>query len=398
MKQAVILAAGEGQRLRPFTANRPKVMIKIAGKPILQYVVEALKNNGITDIIIVCGYKKEHIYDYFEEDEDLRKGIRYVEQDKQLGTAHALKCAENLLGEEFLVLPGDNIIEKETIKGISSGKDWAMLVSRQETPLRNTIVGIDGGLVQKPLNYSSLRDDASKEEGIHFVNTGIFRFDNRIFNYIKDELDMPDAVNSALNGGIEIKASITDNTWLDLAYCWDILHINSIMQERNEAGIAGILGKNISIEGKVRIGEGTHIYPNCYIKGPVVIGEGCEIGPNTCITSSTCIGDNAVIGAFAEINNCVIGSDVTIESGVFLQDSVVDKGCQIGKKSLFCSGEVEVSINYGSKFVRAGSMIGANCAIGCGVSAAPGAIIGNRVKIEPFKQVKGILPDESIVV
>jgi NDP-sugar pyrophosphorylase family protein len=96
MKQAIVLAAGEGQRLRPFTVTRPKAMLSIADKPILQYAVEALAENGIRDIVFVVGYRKEQVYDYFGSGEKLGVNISYVTQDKQLGTAHALAAAREV--------------------------------------------------------------------------------------------------------------------------------------------------------------------------------------------------------------------------------------------------------------------------------------------------------------
>ena len=103
MRQAVILAAGEGQRLRPFTVNRPKVMLSIAGKPILKYVVEALANNGIRDIVLIVGYKKEQVFDYMGSGEQFGVNLTYVTQEKQLGTAHALAQAKEAIKNDFLV-------------------------------------------------------------------------------------------------------------------------------------------------------------------------------------------------------------------------------------------------------------------------------------------------------
>ena len=99
MKQAIILAAGEGQRLRPFTTNRPKSMLSIADKPILEYVIEALAQNGIRNIVIVVGYKKEQVFDFIGSGERLGVDITYVSQDKQLGTAHALAQAKTMTEE-----------------------------------------------------------------------------------------------------------------------------------------------------------------------------------------------------------------------------------------------------------------------------------------------------------
>ena len=104
--KAVILAAGKGTRLDPFTVSQPKVMIDVANRPILEYVVESLVKNAIRDIVMVVGYKKEKIMSHFEDGGDFDAHIEYVTQGKQLGTAHALYAAKDLMDEEFIMLPG----------------------------------------------------------------------------------------------------------------------------------------------------------------------------------------------------------------------------------------------------------------------------------------------------
>ena len=135
MKQAVILAAGEGQRLRPFTVTRPKAMISIADKPILQFIVESLARNGIRDIIFVVGYRKEQVYDYMGSGEQFGVKISYVTQETQLGTAHALSQVKDMVENEFLVLPGDNLIEAPTIADFIDIKPEAVLVKRVNNPV-----------------------------------------------------------------------------------------------------------------------------------------------------------------------------------------------------------------------------------------------------------------------
>jgi glucose-1-phosphate thymidylyltransferase len=108
--QAIILAAGEGTRLRPFTMSKPKVMLPIGNKPILAYVVKALVDNGLNEIIIVVGYKKERIMSFFSDGSKFGAKITYVIQDKQLGTAHALLHVKPFIKEDFILLSGDNII------------------------------------------------------------------------------------------------------------------------------------------------------------------------------------------------------------------------------------------------------------------------------------------------
>ncbi len=208
MKQAVILAAGEGQRLRPFTVNRPKVMLSIADKPILQYVVESLAQNGIRNIVLIVGYRKEQVFDYMGSGEQFGVEITYVTQGKQLGTAHALAHAKEVIEKEFLVLPGDNLIGADTIAQFVAIKPEAVLVKRVDNPVRYGVVTIDRGkvveVVEKPERAIS-----------NIVSTGIYSFTKQIFDFIEPELGLPDVINNMIAQGYSIKTRETDGTWLE---------------------------------------------------------------------------------------------------------------------------------------------------------------------------------------
>ena len=128
--QAVILAAGEGRRLRPLTRNRPKCLIPVANSPILDYPIQALAGCGIRDIIVVVGYRKEHVIRYLDH---LDFPVQVVEQKKQLGTADALLHAEPLIRDDFVVVPGDNYIDAESIAKVRDQPN-AVLVKEHPYP------------------------------------------------------------------------------------------------------------------------------------------------------------------------------------------------------------------------------------------------------------------------
>ena len=148
IRQAVILAAGEGQRLRPFTVNKPKVMLSVADKPVLGHVVEALVKNGIRDITIVVGYQKEHLLDHFGSGENYGAEITYVDQPSQLGTAQALTQAKELVTGDFMLLSGDTLIEAATIADFCDAAPTALLVKRVANPERYGTVRTVGKLSQ----------------------------------------------------------------------------------------------------------------------------------------------------------------------------------------------------------------------------------------------------------
>ncbi len=396
MKQAVILAAGEGKRLRPFTVNRPKAMLSIADKPILQYVVESLAQNGVREIVLVVGYRKEQIFDYMASGDQFGVEITYVTQAGQLGTAHALLQAKSAVNEEFLVLPGDKLIEADTITQFVAAKPEAMLVKKVENPLRSAVVTVDEGVVKEAMRQERRASGPIREPGIYIVNTGIYAFTGEIFDFIEGEPNIPAALNRMLAQGKKISALETDTTWLDIVYPWDILSLNGAVLSRIQAKIGGTIEAGVSTKGLVSVAENTVIKSNSYIAGPVVIGRGCEIGPNVCILPATSVGDNVVISPFTEIENSVIGNDVSIGPGSIIQDSVIDRGCLIAGHFTASSGEAEVKIEQ-HHLVKVGAMLGEGCSLGSNVVALPGVIAGNYTQVQALKLISGQLPDRSLV-
>ena len=390
MKQAVILAAGEGERLRPFTVNRPKLMLSIADKPILQYVIESLAQNGIRSIVLVVGYKKEQVFDWLGSGEQFGVDITYITQKKQLGTAHALAQAKAVTEPEFLVLSGDNLIEADTIAQFANIKPEAVLVKRVDNPVRYGVVTIEGGkvrdIVEKP-----------KQPKTNMINTGIYAFTADIFGFIEAELNIPDALNNMLAQGYAINALETGGIWLDVVYPWDILSLNEAILRQIPAGLGGIIEPGVSLKGQVSVGKGTVIRSNSYIAGPVVIGDSCDIGPNVCLLPATSIGDNVVISPFTEIENSTICSDVNIGPGCILQNSVIDRGCIIKGQFTAYSGQTEVKIDDEHHLVDMGAMLGEGCNLGNSVAAQPGVIVGNYSQIQALKLISGRLPDRSLV-
>jgi len=392
-KQSVVLAAGEGERLRQFTASKPKVMIKVANKPILQYVVEALERNGIRRIIFVVGYKKEKIMDYFEDWKALGVGIDYVFQKHLLGTGDALKQAEDKTDERFLVLSGDNVIEEDTISDSElldvSENENAILIKAHKDVSKYGVVLVKNGLVKDIIEKPS-------EEISNLVNTGIYAFGEEIYEFLEEELTS--GLLSMIHQGKRVKACETHGAWLDAVYPWDILRLNDIVLRENPAKVEGKIERGVTIDGRVSIGKSSVIRANSYVKGPVIIGENCEIGPNACIFPSTSIGTDVTIGAFTEIKNSVLTDMGKIGSFSSIQDSIFDMGSYAEGGFIARSEEAEIEIGGEHHRVKVGAMVGEYCEMGSNVIAHPGTIIGNRCRIKSMKELSGKIPDGSWVV
>ena len=393
--KAVILAAGEGKRLRPFTETIPKVMLPVANKPVLEYVIDAVKNNGINEIIIVVGYKKEVIMEHF--DDYSGANIHYVVQNKQLGTGHALLHAKDHIKDTFIVLSGDNIIDNKSIsKLINDDSKYSILIKEHPNPSKYGAVFIEREnlreIVEKP-----------KEETGKFISTGIYKLPKTIFKKIEELAsrgiyDLSSTIQSIIDDGNKINTIIAD-LWRDIVYPWDLIQLNETMIKRTPLSLGGIIEKGVVIKNDVSIGKDTTIYSGCYIVGPVIIGEGCEIGPNVCIFPSTTIGNNSVIHPFSEVRNTLIMSNARIGSGSVIKNSVIGRGCIIKNNfsSMGGSSTIEIEGEY-KKLEKIGTMIGEDCNIESNVIVEPGKIIGRKCNITSLKIIRNNVPSNTKVM
>lgn len=391
VEQAVILAAGEGQRLRPFTVSKPKVMIPIANKPIMQYVIEAVAVDGIRNIVVVVGYRKDQVVDYFGSGEQFGVEIDYVEQTQQLGTAHALKQVKEKVHGRFLTLSGDNVIEPGTISTLIDVEQDTILVNEQENISKYGVIeaqdGIVTSIVEKP-----------KEAISHLVNTGIYSFGSEIFDGIEQETDLTSVIRNMIALGREVRICEATGAWLDVVYPWDMLKLNDFALAKTSPATGGTIESGVTMKGLVSVGKGTIIRSNSYIVGPAIIGENCEIGPSVCILPSTTIGNNVCIAPFTVITNSMIADGVEIGPNSTIQDSIMDRGSLLKGHFVAQSGETDIRIDDEYHRVRIGAILGEHCSIGDSVVTCPGVIVGNRSQIRALKVLDGSVPDESLVM
>jgi UDP-N-acetylglucosamine diphosphorylase/glucosamine-1-phosphate N-acetyltransferase len=395
-KKVVILAAGEGKRLRPFTETMPKVMLPVANKPVLEYVFDAVRKSGIEEIIVVVGYKKEVIMEYFKDYKNIK--IIYVFQDKQLGTAHALLQAKKYIKDSFIVLAGDNIIDPGSItKLIKNKAEYALLIKEHPHPSKYGVVVVENRgirrIVEKP-----------KEDIGRYISTGIYKLPRSVFTDIEQctsegAYALSSVIQSLVDKGNHIN-TIFAKSWMDIVYPWDLISVNDVMIQGTSESTSGIIEKGVTLKGSVSVGKDTKIYSGCYIVGPVVIGEGCEIGPNVCIFPSTSIGNNTVINSFSEIRSSVLMNDAHIASNSHISHSVIGKGCIIGNNFSTIAGKTIIEIENEFKRIEIpiGAMIGEDCIIESHVVVDPGKIIGRKCKINSMKHIIKNIYSESKVM
>lgn len=413
--KAVILAAGEGTRLKPITSSLPKPMIPIAGKPLLEHNLLGLKDAGIKEVLLIVGYKKEIIKEYFGD--GARKfglSITYKTQTEYLGTADATRYAESFVKEDsFLMMYGDLLVDpivfKKAIKKYQEN-DVKGLISliEVENPHNYGIISLDNQnivqkIVEKPPPEMNLGN---------LANAGIYIFDPLIFGAIKktelskrNEYELTDSMEIMIEelGGAIYGFSLKEDYWNDIGLPWQVLDANKYLLDKINTKIDGIVEENAIIKGKVIIEDGTIVKSGSYIQGPCFIGKNNLIGPNAYIRPGTSIQNDCHIG-MSEVKNSIVLSKSNIPHFNYFGDSIICDNVNFGAGTKVANlrldnGDIDVNIKekrINSTRRKLGTFVGPNVKTGINVSIMCGKKIGANSQIGAHTLVLEDIPPNSL--
>jgi len=369
--KAVIMAGGEGTRLRPLTCNRPKPMVPAAGIPIMEHIVSLLKNHGIVDIAVTLQYLPDHISEYFGDGDPFGVRMRYYVEHKPLGTAGSVKNAEEFLDDEFLVISGDALTDIDLSDAVSFHREKdamaTLVLKRVDIPLEYGVVitDHDGRIIrflEKP-GWGEVFSD-TVNTGIYILSPDIFRYfeKDRVFDFSKDLFP------ALLKDDRRMYGYITEDYWCDIGDINAYLQANyDILDKKAKVFVPGS-----EIKSGIWIGPGTRVEETAVIEPPCIIGAGCHIGDSSVIGSHTVIGDNCTIGERSSIKRSIIWKNSTIAGEVQLRGSIVCSRSYLGQGVSAFEGSV----------VGEFSNVGGRTLIRPSVRIWPGKSIGECTEVE----------------
>ncbi|MHA2254731.1 MAG: sugar phosphate nucleotidyltransferase, partial [Candidatus Heimdallarchaeaceae archaeon] len=310
--KAVILAGGKGTDLFPLTQTRPKPMITLLGKPILQYLIKELKEIGLTDILIVTGYKGEQIRDYFKKGSEFGVCIQYSDQGESEGIEAALLAAENFVKNEseFLLLFGDVVSEKGLMQRAlnafeNTQADMTMTLTLQGDTGDFGIVDIDSmGMVKK----AGIKK-ADPQSQSNYVDAGCFVIRTDIFEEINKKATLSQAINNRIEKGDKVAGAIWEKAWIDIGKPWNIIEANKLLLSKltvSKIAKDVYIAPNVELKNAVIINEGTEISSGTVLNGPLYIGPNSYVGNNVLIRNHCSIGKGSIVGFGSEIKNSVL--------------------------------------------------------------------------------------------
>lgn len=380
MKCAIILAGGKGTRMK---ADCPKVMCNVLFKPMISYVIDAVKEAGAEDICVITGYKHEEVEAYLSDD------IKTAVQEPQLGTGHAVMQADEFIkfhkDDEILILNGDGpLMDAETINKAydyhKSNRNAITLISAivDDTEGIGHIKRDENGVLLRIVEH---KDATPEEKKINESNAGCYWFNgadllyalgNITNNNVQNEYYLTDCLEILIGTGKNAGAYVAQNSEVILGANdrRQLNDLNTIMRRNINTklmldGVDIPCTDGVIIGKDVKIGNSTVILPNTIILGDTVIGSGCTIGPNTYIDCSS-VGDNVIL------DNCKI-LDSTVEDGVDAGPFVKVRANSTLKKGVHIGNFVEVknsTVGEGSKSAHltyiGDSDVGSDVNFGCG--------------------------------
>ncbi|MDI6731528.1 MAG: mannose-1-phosphate guanyltransferase [Candidatus Margulisbacteria bacterium] len=318
--KAMVLAGGLGTRLHPLTVNLPKPLVPVANRPLMEYVIEHLKQHGFDEIIVLLYYQPEIIKKHFGDGKRFGVKMSYVSAPKDFGTAGAVKFAAKDLSEPFLVISADLICDFDLSRVIKFHKDKksiaTMVLTRAANPLPYGIVILNKEnkikhFLEKP-SWSEVFSDT--------INCGIYLLDPKALEYIPSEKNFDfshDLFPKLLAEKLPLFGFVADGTWKDIG---SLLEYSICQREL-------IGGEKNKIDGSAKIADDAQLV-HCSV------GKNCQIGRGA-VLKGAILWDNVIIGAEVKIERGILASNTTVGDRTVIEEgAVIGEGCHIGKDAL----------------------------------------------------------------
>lgn len=363
------MAGGFGTRLKPLTINRPKPMVPVANRPIMEHIVDLLRRHGITDLISILYFQPEHITSHFGDGSAFGVNMQYVTADADYGTAGAVRNAEHLMGDEpVLVISGDVLTDFDLGAAIREhqerGADATIALTSVDNPLAFGIVILDrqNGRIVRFLEKPTWGEVFSDT-----INTGIYILEPSALARIPQRTNFDfskDLFPKMLRESAGLFGHIAKGYWRDIGNLEEY-------RRAHEDVMAGRV--NLSLAGEVK-----HV-----AKGSLHVEDGVALPNDLRLTGKVIIGRNTRVGSGVTLDNVIVGANCVIDDGATLRHIVTWEDCRIGKDAKLSEGVCASGVHVGK-----GATIRENCILSDRSEVGDFAVVGPNVKIWPEKVVE----------
>jgi mannose-1-phosphate guanylyltransferase / phosphomannomutase len=363
--KAVVMAGGEGSRLRPLTIGRPKPMVPLVSKPVMGHILDLLKRHDITEVVVTLHFMPEAIQSYFGDGSSLGMKLHYAIEEVPLGTAGSVKNAQEYLDEPFLIISGDAVTDINLGQVIAFHEEKraeaTLTLYRVPNPLEyGVIITNPDGTISQFLEKPSWGEVISDT-----VNTGIYVIDPSVLDMMEpgQRTDWSnDIFPRMLEEGRPLYGYIADGAWTDVGDISEYMRANAdILYHRVQTDNPGR-----HIGGDVWVGEGVEIAPDAQLYGPIFLGEEVQIKGGVIVHGPTVIRDYTIVDNRAHIDRSIVWRNCYIGEGAEVRGAIVGRQCTVKSRAVLFEGAV----------------LGDSCIVG------EGAVLHANVKVWPEKEIE----------
>jgi len=393
ISEAVVLAAGEGTRLRPLTYTRPKVLIPIANSPFIEHQLRLLDSLGIERVVLITGYMREMISDWVDSVSGLDMEVVMRVQREARGTADAIRTAEGSVEGRFLVLNGDVILDRGSLAKMLEGKTTSVGAKAVPNPRDYGVFEIRDGLVRRVLEKADSPPSNLANVGSYIFGPPIFdRIRETPPNPVRREIEITDTLQAIIDSGEPVRCYEVEE-WFELGKPWDILELNETFLAVGR--VSGGRAEEGARDADVNIGDGSVVEAGARVLEPSVIGEECTVATGSVVGPLSSIGNGVTIDG-ARVEGSVILEGSIIGGGSTVEYAVMGAGCRVGPgaKLLGRSRDgrgVRMEIKgrrLDSGRDRLGPILGDRCVIGARGKIGPGVTLDPDTEIEPGDEIR----------
>ena len=325
--QALLFAAGPAQRLMPLTEHRPKGMLIVGGRPLLQHAIEALSAQGIKEVVLVVGHHGEKIQAFFKDGADFGVRIRYVHQPRPTGTIDAIRLALPDLDtrQPVLLIPGHAYVDADILRPLAKATGTTVLVATAGDDHVQGIPSVRGDRLTAIHHEAPVAGSTRVTTNIVVAGPDLLAALGRQGDGQAHELDLFLGDWAATN---EVRVAALEGPWFAVVDPWDVLRLNEWVLANHFP--ASDQPRPKGSRGKVALGRNCTIAPTAVLIGPVTIGDGCTIADRAIVGPYVSMRNACIVGAHSELRRSILNNNVVLDTHTVLRGAIVDDGVVAG--------------------------------------------------------------------
>jgi bifunctional UDP-N-acetylglucosamine pyrophosphorylase/glucosamine-1-phosphate N-acetyltransferase len=329
---AIVLAAGEGKRMRPLTANRPKVLLPAGPEPLLHRLIRQLAAAGVRDLVVVTHHKAEQVRASVGDGSRWGASVQYADQGAARGTGHAVAAAKPPHDEPFLILNGDVFLRDADVRRVVESGPGSLAAAHVERPQAYGVLELREGRAVRVVEKSAAPPTNLANAGVYHAPAGFARLVEALSPSPRGELELTDALQASFEERPWKVVEVQD--WLDVGRPWDLLAAAERALAEWPETREGTIEAGATLHGKVIVAPGATIKAGAYVEGPVYVGPNATVGPNCYLRPNTVLLEGAKVGNACEIKASLLMAGAHAAHLSYVGDSVLGERANLGAGTL----------------------------------------------------------------